>query len=70
MAHVVIAGALVARLPEKDGGGERYFYRGDELLGIDDEEIARLTEIGLVEDDAKSSKAVEDDDAKSKAKPK
>jgi len=44
---VVIAAALVAQLED---GGERYFYQGESLSGVGDDEIERLTEIGLVGD--------------------
>lgn len=44
---VVTAAALVAKLEE---GGERYFYQGDTLAGVGDDEIARLADIGLVGD--------------------
>jgi hypothetical protein len=42
---VVVAAALVAQLEE---GGERYFYQGEALSGVGEDEVKRLTEIGLV----------------------
>lgn len=67
MADVVVtAAALVAQLPEDEGGGEKYFYRGDSLQGIATEEVQRLIEIGLVEDVSGGAK----DTSGTKPKPK
>ena len=46
--YVVTAAALVAKLPGAQGG-ERYFHRGDKLVGVNESECKRLVEIGLAE---------------------
>lgn len=45
--YEVTSAALVAKLED---GGEKYFYRGESLSGVADDEVDRLKEIGLIKE--------------------